>query len=97
MCLKKKHLQLEILIERIAEIANDKTVEGISDLRDESDRTGLRVVVELKRDAEPEVVLAQLYRYTPLQTTFGVNMLALNAGQPEQLDIKRSVVYYEWD
>jgi DNA gyrase subunit A len=82
------------LIERIAEIANDKTVEGISDLRDESDRTGLRVVVELKRDAEPEVVLAQLFRYTPLQTTFGVNMLALNGGQPEQLDVKRIIAAF---
>ena len=79
------------MIERIAEIANDKTVEGISDLRDESDRQGLRVVVELKKDSEPEVVLAQLFRYTPLQTTFGVNMLALNGGQPELLDIKRII------
>ena len=79
------------MIERIAEIANDKTVEGISDLRDESDRKGLRVVVELRKDSEPEVVLAQLFRYTPLQTTFGVNMLALNGGQPELLDIKRII------
>jgi len=82
------------MIERIAEIANDKTVEGISDLRDESDRHGLRVVVELKRDAEPEVVLAQLFRYTPLQTSFGVNMLALNGGQPELLDVKRIIAAF---
>jgi len=82
------------MIERIAEIANDKTVDGISDLRDESDRHGLRVVVELKRDAEPEVVLAQLFRYTPLQTSFGVNMLALNGGQPELLDVKRIIAAF---
>jgi DNA gyrase subunit A len=82
------------MIERIAEIANDKTVEGISDLRDESDRHGLRVVIELKREAEPEVVLNQLFRYTPLQTSFGVNMLALNGGQPEQLDVKRIIAAF---
>ncbi len=82
------------MIERIAEIANDKTVEGISDLRDESDRHGLRVVIELRREAEPEVVLAQLFRYTPLQTSFGVNMLALNGGQPELLDIKRIIAAF---
>ncbi|MCZ6509862.1 MAG: DNA gyrase subunit A [Alphaproteobacteria bacterium] len=82
------------MIERIAEIARDKTVEGISDLRDESDRHGLRVVIELKREAEPEVVLAQLFRYTPLQTTFGVNMLALNGGQPELLDVKRMIAAF---
>ncbi|NKB49113.1 MAG: DNA gyrase subunit A [Alphaproteobacteria bacterium] len=82
------------MIERIAEVANEKTVEGISDLRDESDRHGLRVVIELKRDSEPEVVLAQLLRYTPLQTTFGVNMLALNGGQPELLDVKRIIAAF---
>ncbi|NNE83423.1 MAG: DNA gyrase subunit A, partial [Alphaproteobacteria bacterium] len=82
------------MIERIAEIANEKTVEGISDLRDESDRHGLRVVIELKREAEPEVVLAQLFRYTSLQTTFGVNMLALNGGQPELLDVKRIIAAF---
>ena len=82
------------MIERIAEIANDKTVEGISDLRDESDRQGLRVVIELKREAEPEVVLNQLFRYTPMQTTFGVNMLALNGGQPEPLDVKRIIAAF---
>jgi DNA gyrase subunit A len=82
------------MIERIAEVANEKTVEGISDLRDESDRHGLRVVIELKREAEPEVVLAQLFRYTSLQTTFGVNMLALNGGQPELLDVKRIIAAF---
>ncbi len=76
------------MIERIAEVAHDKVIEGISDLRDESDRHGVRVVIELKRDAEPEVVLNQLYRYTPLQTSFGVNMLALNRGRPELLNVK---------
>ncbi|MBO6781808.1 MAG: DNA gyrase subunit A [Alphaproteobacteria bacterium] len=76
------------MIERIAEVAQDKLVEGISDLRDESDRHGVRVVIELKRDSEPEVVLNQLYRYTPLQTSFGVNMLALNGGRPELLNVR---------
>jgi len=76
------------MIERIAEVAHDKVIEGISDLRDESDRHGVRVVIELKRDVEPEVVLNQLYRYTPLQTSFGVNMLALNRGRPELLNVK---------
>ncbi len=84
------------MIQRIAEVADEKIVEGISagGLRDESDRHGLRVVVELKREAEPEVVLNQLYRYTPLQTTFGVNMLALNGGQPELLDVKRIIAAF---
>ncbi len=76
------------MLERIAEIVNDKTVEGISDLRDESDRHGLRVVIELKRDAVQEVVLNQLYRFTQLQTSFGVNMLALNGGKPQQMGLK---------
>jgi DNA gyrase subunit A len=79
------------MIERIAEVANEKIVEGISDLRDESDRHGLRVVVELKRDAEPEVVLNQLYRHTQLQSSFGVNMLALNGGRPELLNVKEVI------
>jgi DNA gyrase subunit A len=76
------------MIERIAEVVRDKLIEGVSDLRDESDRDGVRVVVELKRDAMSDVVLNQLYRYTPLQTSFGVNMLALNAGRPELLSLK---------
>ncbi len=76
------------MLERIAEVVRDKTVEGVGDLRDESDRDGVRVVVELKRGAEPEVVKAQLYRYTPLQTSFGVNMLALRGGKPEVLTLK---------
>ena len=76
------------MIENMAETVRDKRIEGISDLRDESDRQGVRVVVELKRDAEPEVVLAQLYRFTPLQTSFGVNMLALDGGQPRLMNLK---------
>jgi len=79
------------MIETIAEAVRDKKVEGISDLRDESDRDGVRVVIELKRDAEPEVVLAQLYRFSPLQTSFGVNMLALNEGKPELLNLKQII------
>ncbi len=70
------------LVERIAELVREKRIEGVSDLRDESDRQGMRVVIELKRDASADVVLNQLYRYTPLQTSFGVNMLALNRGRP---------------
>lgn len=82
------------MIERIAEVAHDKTIEGISDLRDESDRHGVRVVIELKRDAEPEVVLNQLFRYTPLQTSFGVNMLALNSGRPELMNVKEIIAAF---
>lgn len=76
------------LVERIAEVSSLKLVEGISELRDESDRHGVRIVVDLKRDANAEVVLNQLFRHTALQTSFGVNMLALNGGRPELLSIK---------
>ncbi|HEY5597168.1 MAG TPA: DNA gyrase subunit A [Kiloniellales bacterium] len=79
------------MVERIAEVVREKTVEGISDLRDESDRQGLRVVIELRRDVEADVVLNQLYRYTPLQSSFGVNMLAINGGRPETLDLKQVI------
>ncbi|MGU3398576.1 DNA gyrase subunit A [Brucellaceae bacterium D45D] len=75
------------MIEKMAELVRDKRIEGISDLRDESDREGYRVVVELKRDAVADVVLNQLYRYTPLQTSFGCNMVALNGGKPELLNL----------
>lgn len=75
------------MIEKIAELARDKKIEGIAHVQDESDRIGVRVVVELKRDATPEVVLNQLFRYTSLQTSFGCNMLALNGGRPEQLNL----------
>ena len=77
------------MIERIAEMVRDKKIEGISDLRDESDRDGVRVVIEIKRDSLGEVVLNQLYRYSPLQTSFGVNTLALTNGKPELLNLKR--------
>ena len=76
------------LVERIAELVRSKQVEGISDLRDESDRDGLRIVVELKRDATAEVVLNQLYRFTNLQTSFAVNTLALDQGKPRQMGLK---------
>jgi DNA gyrase subunit A len=82
------------MIERMAELVQEKTIEGISDLRDESDRHGVRVVVELKRDAMADVVLNQLYRYTPLQSTFGVNMLALTLGRPELMGLKDIVVAF---
>ncbi len=75
------------MIERIAEAARDKKIEGIAHVQDESDRDGVRVVVELKRDATAEVVLNQLYRFTPMQVFFGCNMLALNGGKPEQLTL----------
>ncbi|WP_342362891.1 DNA gyrase subunit A [Terrarubrum flagellatum] len=76
------------LIERIAELVREKRVEGIADLRDESDRDGMRIVIEIKRDAMADVVLNQLYRFTALQTTFGANMVALNGGRPETLNLK---------
>ncbi len=77
------------MIERIAECVQEKIIEGISDLRDESDRQGVRVVIELKRDAQPDVVLNQLFKHTPVQTSFGVNCLALNKGRPELMNIKQ--------
>ncbi len=77
------------MIEKIAEQVRDKKIEGVSHVQDESDRNGVRVVIELKRDATPEVVLNQLYRFTPMQTYFGCNMLALNGGRPEQLTLRR--------
>ena len=77
------------MIEQIADAVKNKHIEGISDLRDESDRVGVRVVIELKRDATPEVVLNQIYKHSPLQTYFGVNMLALNGGRPEQLSTRQ--------
>ncbi len=77
------------MIERIAEMARDKKIEGIAHVQDESDRVGVRVVIELKRDATAEVVLNQLFRYTPMQTSFGCNMLALNGGRPEQLTLRK--------
>lgn len=76
------------LVEKIAELVREKKIEGIADLRDESDRDGMRIVIEIKRDAMADVVLNQLYRYTPLQTSFGANMVALNGGRPELMTLK---------
>ena len=76
------------MIEKIAEQVREKKIEGIAHVQDESDRQGVRVVIELKRDATAEVVLNQLYRFTPMQTSFGCNMLALNGGRPEQLTLR---------
>jgi DNA gyrase subunit A len=76
------------MVERINELHRDKKIDGISELRDESDREGYRVVIELKRDAVPEVVLNQLYRFTPLQSNFPANMLALDSGRPQTMNLK---------
>ena len=76
------------LLERIGELVRAKQIEGIGEMRDESDRSGMRIVIELKRDSTPEVVLNQLFRFTQLQTSFGVNMLALDAGRPRQMGLK---------
>lgn len=82
------------LVEKIAEIVKEKKMEGITDLRDESDRSGVRVVIEIKRDYEPQVIINQLYKYTSLQQTFGVIMLALVDGQPRVLTLKQMLAYY---
>jgi DNA gyrase subunit A len=82
------------MVERIAELVRDKKIEGISDLRDESDRDGYRVVIELKRDATPDVVLNQLYRFTPLQSTFGANIVALDGGRPLVMNLKDLLVSF---
>jgi DNA gyrase subunit A len=86
----------ETLQKRIAECHREKLVEGIAEngLRDETDRDGVRLVVELKRDADPDIVLNQLYRHTALQTSFGVNMLALNGGRPEQMTLREVIVAF---
>ena len=76
------------LIEKIADLVREKRVEGISDLRDESDRDGMRIVIEIKRDAVPEVVLNQLWRFTAMQSSFGANMIALSGGRPQMLTLK---------
>ena len=76
------------LLERIGELVREKTIEGISDIRDESDRQGMRMVIEVKRDDSADVVLNQLYRHTRLQTSFAVNMLAMHAGRPQQMGLK---------
>ena len=82
------------MVERIAELVREKKIEGIADLRDESDRDGMRVVIEMKRDASPDVVLNQLYRYTPLQSSFAVNMLALDRGRPREMNLRDLIVAF---
>jgi DNA gyrase subunit A len=82
------------MIEKIADLINDKRIEGISEIRDESDRTGMRIVFDLKRDAVPNVVLNNLYKYSPLQSSFGVNNVALVKGRPMTLNLKDLIKYY---
>ncbi len=82
------------MIEKIAEMVREKKIEGIAHVADESDRVGVRVVIELKRDATPDVVLNQLYRFTPMQTSFPCNMLALNGGRPEQLTLRDFLTHF---
>lgn len=87
-------LNKTLLIEKIAELVRNKTIEGISDLRDESDRHGMRIVVELKRDTVPEIILNQLYKYTQLQTSFGANMVALDKGTPKIMNLKELLICF---
>ncbi|WP_124726258.1 DNA gyrase subunit A [Staphylospora marina] len=82
------------LVEKIAELVREKKIDGITDLRDESDRNGMRVVIELRRDVNPRIILNNLYKHTALQTSFGVNMLALVDGQPRVLNLKEVLHYY---
>ena len=82
------------MIEKIADLVREKKIEGIANVADESDRIGVRVVIELKRDATPDVVLNQLFRFTPMQTSFGCNMLALNGGRPEQLTLRDFLTHF---
>jgi DNA gyrase subunit A len=83
-----------MLVMKIADLVNEKKIEGISDIRDESDRNGLRIVVEIKRDAMASVVLSHLYKYTPLQTSFGINNIALVNGRPELLNLKQLIGHF---
>ncbi|MDU2063656.1 MAG: DNA gyrase subunit A [Sporomusaceae bacterium] len=82
------------LIENIANLVRDKAIEGITDLRDESDRSGMRIVIELRRDVNPDVILNQLYKHTQMQETFGVNMLALVNGRPRVLNLQQALWHY---
>ena len=82
------------LIERIAELVHEKRIDGITDLRDESDRNGMRMVIEVRRDANANVILNNLYKHTAMQTTFGINLLALVAGQPKVLNLKQALKFY---
>jgi len=82
------------LVEKIAELVKEKKIDGITDLRDESDRKGMRIVIELRRDMTPQIILNQLYKHTQMQETFGVNMLALVDGRPQVLDLRDMLYYY---
>ncbi|WP_018665260.1 DNA gyrase subunit A [Heyndrickxia acidiproducens] len=82
------------LIERIAELVHEKRIDGITDLRDESDRSGMRIVIEIRRDANANVILNNLFKHTAMQTTFGINLLALVGGQPKVLNLKQALHYY---
>jgi len=82
------------LIERIADLVNDRRIDGISDLRDESDRDGMRIVIELKRDAEPRIVLNQLYKLTPMQESYGLIMLAIQEGRPRELNLREMLIAF---
>lgn len=82
------------LVERIAELVRDKKIDGITDLRDESDRTGMRIVIEVRKDANANVLLNNLYKHTAMQTSFGINLLALVDGQPKVLNLKQCLAYY---
>ena len=82
------------MIEKIAELAKEKRIEGITDLRDESNRNGIKIVIELRKDVNAEVTLNNLYKFTPLQTSFGINMLALVNNQPKVLSLKEAIVHY---
>ncbi len=83
-----------VLVSKIAELGKDKRIEGISEVRDESDRQGVRVVVEIKRDFQADVILNQLYKYTPLQTSFGMNMLAINNGRPMMMNLREIIAAF---
>ena len=82
------------LVEKIAELVHEKRLDGISDIRDESDRNGMRIVIELKRDVHPTVVLNYLYKHTSMQETFGANMLALVNGEPKVLSLREMLYHY---
>ncbi len=83
-----------LMVEKIADLVREKRIEGIADMRDESDRNGMRVVIEIKRDALPDVVLNQLYRFTPLQSSFGCNFVALNGGKPQLMNLMEILVAF---
>ena len=85
---------MAVVAEKIAELVHEKRLEGISDIRDESDRKGMRIVLELKRDVQPTIVLNYLYKHTQMQETFGVNMLALVDGKPQVLSLREMLYYY---